>query len=165
MNAYEKMMDTIKAEEQLLRVEHFSNQDAFDLGCFLVEEAKKQGIAMAVAVRKPTGAILFHHLMAGTNFNNQNWMRRKYNTVLLWEHSSLYAWAHEHISGESIEEHGFSKAEYIQCGGGFPIFMKSGELVGVLTVSNLPHIGDHNFAVAAFAKWLGVENVPLAEEI
>lgn len=85
--------------------------------------------------------------------------------MALWEHSSLRAWAHERLSGETIETHGFSQAEYIQFGGGFPLFLESGEFVGVLTISNLPHFQDHRFAVNGLAKWLGVENVPVAEEV
>ena len=46
------------------------------------------------------------------------------------------------------------------CGGGIPVFMKNGELVAVITVSNLPHIQDHKFAMDGFAKWLGVEGLP-----
>lgn len=158
-------MNTIDTQEQMLRLKHFSNQDGLELGNFLVNYAKEQGISVAIAVRKATGAILFHHLMEGTNSNNQNWMRRKFNTVVLWEHSSLRSWAHERLSGETIETHGFSQAEYIQFGGGFPLFLESGELVGVLTISNLPHFQDHRFAVTGLAKWLGVENVPVAEEV
>lgn len=30
---------------------------------FLVEEAKAQGLSMAISIRKANGAILFHHLM------------------------------------------------------------------------------------------------------
>ena len=165
MNPYENLMSIIDRQEQMLRLKHFSNQDGLDLGIFMVNYAKEQGISVSVAVRKANGAILFHHLMEGTNSNNQNWMRRKFNTVTLWEHSSLRAWAHEQLSGEAIETHGFSKTDYIQVGGGFPLFLESGELVGVLTVSNLPHFQDHRFAVRGLAKWLGVENVPMAEEV
>lgn len=164
MNPYQNIMDTIDQQEHMLRLKHFSNQDGLDLGNFMVNFAREQGITVSVAVRKNTGGILFHHLMEGTNINNQNWMRRKFNTVLLWEHSSLRAWAHERLTGETVYTHGFSEEEYIFFGGGFPLILESGEFVGVLTVSNLPHFKDHAFVVAGLAKWLGVENVPSVVE-
>lgn len=165
-NVYEALMDTIDQQEAMLRLDHFSNQDGLDLGLFLVNEAKAQGITVSVAVRKATGAILFHHVMEGTCMNNQNWMRRKFNTVTLWERSSLRAWAHERSCGETIETHGFSQTDYIQFGGGFPLRLKSGEFVGVLTISNLPHFNDHKFAVEGLAKYLGINpaTVPVAVE-
>lgn len=164
MNTYEQMMNTIDKQEAMLRVKKFSPDDGLDLGNFLIKRAKQQGITVSVGIRKPSGALLFHHCMEGTNLNNQNWMRRKFNAVMLWEHSSLRAFAHEQISGETIETHGFAKTDYIQMGGGFPIFLESGELVAVLTISNLPHVQDHNFAVGGLAEWLGVDNIPMVEE-
>lgn len=164
-NKYEDLMKLIDKQEEMLRFDKFTNEDGLELGNFLVNEAKASGQVVSVAVRKANGAILFHHLPEGTNCNNQNWMRRKFNTVCLWEHSSLRAFAHEHFSGETVQTHGFSEEEYIFFGGGFPIFLKSGEFVGAVTVSNLPHFKDHQFVVDGIAKWLGVEGVPVAEEI
>lgn len=164
-NPYEYLMQVIDKQEAMLRFDSFSNQDGLDLGNFLVKEAQAQGQVVSVAIRKANGAILFHHIPEGTNCNNQNWMRRKFNTVCLWEHSSLRAWAHEHFSGETVQTHGFSETEYIFFGGGFPIILKTGEFVGVATVSNLPHFLDHKFVVDGIAKWLKVDNVPVAEEI
>lgn len=165
MSPYERLKETIVAQEKLLRVSHFSNQDALDLGNFLVDYAKRQGLAMAISIRKPTGAVLFQHLMEGTNANNQNWIRRKFNSVLRWEHSSLFVWAHERVTGNSLEDHGLSKEEYACCGGGVPLFMKTGELVAVLAVSSLPHFEDHKFAMQGLGAWLKVEGIPEAEEI
>lgn len=164
MNVYEQLMNVIDRQEALLRVKKFSPQDGLELGLFLVNRAKEQGITVSVAVRKPSGALLFHHCMEGTNLNNQNWMRRKFNTVMLWEHSSLRAWAHERAYGETIETHGFSQQDYIQFGGGIPIFLETGELIAVLTISNLPHFNDHRFGVEGLAAWLGIEGMPVAEE-
>lgn len=165
MNPYQKLEETIIAQEKALRLQHFTNQDALDLGNFVVACAKEQGLVIAVAVRKTTGAILFQHLMEGTTINNENWMRRKFNSVLCWEHSSLYAWAHERLTGDTLEDNGLTKADYAFCGGGFPLTMQNGELVGVLTVSALPHFDDHRFLVQSLAKWLGVADLPDAHEI
>ena len=157
---YQLLMNTIDAQESVLRLDSFSNKEGLKIGLFLVDYAKKNNLTMAIAVRKTNGALVFQHLMDGTNPNNHNWMRRKFNTVCFWEHSSLRAFAHEKTTGETIYTHGFDEKEYIQCGGGFPLLLKSGEFVGVITVSNLPHILDHQFIIDALSEYLKVENVP-----
>lgn len=106
------------------------------------------------------GTILYQHLTEKTNHINQNWMQRKFNTVSYFERASLGVWAFEGLSGEKVEVHGLSTTEFVFCGGGFPIRLKSGEMVGVLTVSNLPHFEDHAFIVNALAEFLNVKDVP-----
>jgi len=71
-----------------------------------------------------------------------------------------HAWAQAAISGEQVPTHGLSDHDYVLCGGGFPIRLRTGELVAVLTVSNLPHMEDHQFIVESLAEWLRVDGVP-----
>lgn len=157
---YAEIDKTAKKQDELLRFEHFTNRDAWELGCFMVQRIYERKLEMAVAIRKLNGTIIFQYGTEETNQNNQNWMRRKFNTVSLMERSSYGAWAASHVSGESLETHGLSEKDYALCGGGFPIRLKSGELVAVLTVSNLPHEEDHRFMIDALQDWLKAENVP-----
>jgi uncharacterized protein (UPF0303 family) len=151
---YITLEKTIKSEEESLRFARFSNREALDLGNFLTERVYNQKTDLAICIRKMNGAILFQHMTEGTCLNNQNWMNRKFNTVALMERSSYGAWAVSQISGETIADHGLSEADYKLCGGGFPITLKSGEIVAVLTVSNLPHEKDHKFIVDGLKEWL-----------
>ena len=64
------------------------------------------------------------------------------------------AWALEAISGESVDVNGLSKEDFIFAGGGFPIRLKAGEIVAILTVSNLPHMDDHKFIVRVLSEYL-----------
>lgn len=160
----EKLIAVLDEQERLLRFGSFTNEDALALGNFLVMKAKEEGLALAVAVRKPNGALLFHHLMEGTSLNNQNWMTRKFNTVRNWERSSLRQFMDWQVSGEDLNAHGLNSQEYVLCGGGFPIKMKSGEFAGVVTVSNLPHFRDHAFLVRALSAFLNVSCPQLPED-
>jgi len=152
----------IEKQEEMLRFEHFSNSDAWDLGKFLVGKIHELQIELAVAIRRLNGNIIFQYASEKTTLNNQNWMQRKFNTVALMNCSSLNAWAQSFISGEHVHTHGLSEKEYVFCGGGFPIRLQSGELVAVITVSNLPHEHDHQFLVESLTEWLSAENVPNA---
>lgn len=148
-------------QEEMLTFGSFSNKDAWKLGNFLTEKVYEKGIELAICIRRMNGCILYQHLTEKTNSNNVNWMGRKFHTVSLMEMSSLQAWATCHINGESVTDMGLLTTEYVLCGGGFPVRMKTGELVGVITVSNLPHQQDHQFIVECLQEYLHVENVPV----
>ena len=152
---YAQIMSAVKQQESLLCFDHFTEDDAWKLGVFLAERAHSQGLEMAMCIRKISGHILFQHCTKGTTLSNQQWMNRKFNTVLLTEGASLRAWANLMDREQKPEEQGVSPLDYAYCGGGFPIRLKSGELVAVAIVSNLPHREDHRFIASALADYLG----------
>lgn len=157
---YERIHEITKKQEELLKFEHFSNRDAWELGKFLVQCIYDRNIDLAVAIRKPDGNIIFQYATEGTNLGNENWMRRKYNTVSELRCCSLGAWADSFLTGKTVEARGLDEADYVFCGGGFPICLRTGEMAAVLTVSNLPHEQDHEFIAEALEQWLDVEGVP-----
>lgn len=157
---YERIVSIAKTQEDMLRFDRFTNKDAFDLGCFIADLAEKQGVGMAVAIRKVNGNVVFQYCSPGTTLSNENWMRRKFNTVALTEGCSLRAWAASILKGQDLAAQGLDSKDYALCGGGFPIRLKTGEFVAVVTVSNLPHLEDHAFLVKALSQWLSVQNVP-----
>ena len=158
---YQQIMDTIDRQEKLLRIDHFSSDFALEFGSRMIAYAKEHNLSMAVAVRKSNGAVLFQHMMEGTNsINSHNWLRRKANMVMAWEHSSLYMWAREQLTGQTVAYNGLDPNECVQRGGGFPLFLKSGEFVGIVSASGLVHNEDHQFIVKNLAAMLGVSDVP-----
>ena len=152
---YAQIMSAVKQQESLLCFDHFTEDDAWKLGVFLAERAHSQGREMAMCIRKISGHILFQHCTKGTTLSNQQWMNRKFNTVLLTEGASLRAWANLMDRGQTPQDQGVNPLDYAYCGGGFPIRLKSGELVAVAIVSNLPHREDHRFIASALADYLG----------
>lgn len=157
---YAHIIETAKKQEELLRFDHFSSRDAWNLGSFLVQRVFDRGIDMAISIRKLNGNIVFQYATQNTSLSNQQWMQRKFNTVCLTEGSSLRAWATAELKGQSLSDQGISSKDYAFCGGGFPIRLKSGELVAVLIVSNLPHKQDHGFIIDSLTEWLDVCGVP-----
>lgn len=147
----------ISNQEETLTFERFGSLDAWELGAQMVRDALSGGVEIAICIRKLNGHILFQYAAQGTTINNQNWMLRKFNTVSLMERSSLGAAVTSRITGETIETHGLSPADYAFCGGGFPVKIKNSGVAAVITVSNLPHVEDHNFIVRSLSKYLGVD--------
>ncbi len=151
---YVALEKEVRAAEESIRFTSFSNRDALALGNFLADKVYSQGIDLSISIRKLNGSIIYQHMTAGTCLNNQNWMKRKFNTVLLTERSSYGAWVESQISGNGVAQHGLLDTDYVFCGGGFPIILKTGEMVGVALVSNLPHEKDHEFIVKGLQEWL-----------
>lgn len=153
----EQMLEALAVQEDKLRFARFNADQARALGNFLADRIEAEGIDLAAAIRRLNGQILFQYMSEGTALSNQVWMQRKFNTVVFSGHSSLYMWA----KNTTPAAQGLDEREYAFCGGGFPIFLTSGEFVGVLTVSNLPHIQDHNFVIRNLSAWLHIPAVPL----
>lgn len=154
------IIDTVKKQEQDLRFDHFTNEDAFELGKHMVEKIKADGIEMAVQIKKVNGNTLFSYFSQGTNLMNENWMKRKFKTVIMNEKSSYLIWAFNEMAGRGEDPirdaalQGMDSKEYAICGGGFPIKLKTGEMVAVMLASNLPHMKDHQFIVDGLSSFL-----------
>jgi len=157
---YAQIIAAVRQQEDLLRFDHFTEEDAWELGVFLAERVRSAGLEMAVSIRKLSGHILFQHCTKGTTLSNQQWMNRKFNTVRLTEGASLRAWANLMDRGQTPQDQGVDPLDYAYCGGAFPIRLTGGELVGVAIVSNLPHREDHRFIASALADYLHKENMP-----
>ena len=150
---YSRVLHILEEQENALKFKAFDNEEAWKLGCFLVEKVKEKGIDLAVCIRKPDGNIVFQYASEGTDLDNQLWMNRKFNTVMKTGKSSLRATVECLISGGNIFDENSAG-----CGGGFPIRI-SGEnnIKMVLTVSQLPHVEDHGFIAQCLAEYLGVD--------
>lgn len=64
------------------------------------------------------------------------------------------------MRGKDLAAHVLDTNDYALVGGGFPIRLKTGELVAVAVVSAFPHYEDHQFIVDALAEYLGIDDVP-----
>jgi len=157
---YNAANELIMKQEEMLLFEHFNNQDAWELGKLIVEEIQTNGIELAVCIRKLNRNIIFQYATEKTNLNNQQWMNRKFNTVSLMERSSLGVAVVSKITKEEVITHGLNERDYIFCGGGFPVRIRGMGVVAVITVSNLPHVKDHEFIVKCLSRYLKLTGVP-----
>ena len=154
-------LNILKKQEVLLQFDHFNNDEAFELGSFMVSYAKKHDITIAVSIRLNNGCIFFQHCPNGTNLLNQKWIERKFNSVKLMERSSLLsAFTFEH-DNDTPEIHALAAKDYALCGGGFPIRIKGSQtVIGAIIASNLYHIADHEFIISCLKEYLHCPDVP-----
>ena len=145
----------LTAEEEELRFDGFTNDDAWDLGSALVAVARRDGAPVAVDVSRH-GHQLFHAALPGTSPDNDSWIERKTRVVHRFGHSSLFVRQASVERGTTFEaEFGLDPAHYAAHGGAFPVVVRSVGPVGAVVVSGLPQLEDHRMVVAAIRAHLG----------
>src|SRR5947209_13144806 len=89
MNEYEATLSELRQQEEDIQFTSFSNDTALAVGMALLQEARKQGKAVAIDITR-SGLQLFHFAMEGTAVDNGEWIKRKNNVVQRFGHSSFY---------------------------------------------------------------------------
>ena len=146
------MLDQIAKEEAELVLDQFTEEDAWELGCLIVEEAKKRQARIAIDIRRP-GQIMFHAALAGATPDNDEWIRRKSNVVFRFGKASFAFGISLALAETTIEQKYFvSPLEFSPHGGAFPIRVRGCGLVACATVSGLPQEEDHALVVACIRK-------------
>ena len=150
----EERIRKLEKEEQELQFEHFSNDDAWNLGQMLVEAAKEKKVYTALEIIV-NGCVIFKYSFPHTNRHNAMWLRRKSNTVNTTHMSSLHAGTLLQQSGEDIGKDWFLQPEDYAClGGGFPITIRGTGVIGSVCCSGLPHEQDHRMVVDTIRKYI-----------
>jgi len=142
------------SQEKELALNSFSNEDAILLGQEILKLALAQKAPVIVEVRNLENT-LFKASLTGSNSENEWWIKRKCRVVEKFQHSSMYVRVMFEEKHETFEEHsGLPDEEYAAHGGGFPIFLNNGALVGIAAVSGLPQVEDHNMLVKGIQEFL-----------
>ena len=152
----EELLKVLEMQEEILQFSHFTNDDAWELGCQIVKEARRLGVQVAVSIRLNNGCIVFKHNMDGTNRLNE----RKQHTVELTEQSSLQLYVRLRHQGQELSEMVPEAAGCVAVGGGFPIRVEEVGVIGCVAVSGMDHVSDHDLAVKCISRYLHVDEVP-----
>lgn len=149
-----QLLTTLLQQEAELQFPRFDNDTALRLGMFLVEVAQLGGKAVTIDISR-NGQQLFHCALSGTSADNDAWVRRKSNVVTHFGHSSLYMGTHYRARGTTFEASArLDPAQYAAHGGAFPVIVRGTGPVGVVAVSGLPQIEDHDLLVNALREFL-----------
>ncbi|KAG0036417.1 hypothetical protein BGZ82_004220 [Podila clonocystis] len=152
-----KLLPDLLAEEERLQFTRFSNDDALALGCKLIALAKQREPFKAITVAiSRNDQLLFHHAMVGTTVDNENWIRRKTNTVNRLQHSSYYIGRLLTSKGETTMEKNYMVpvADYACHGGAFPLLIRDVGCVGVIVVSGLRQDHDHELVTQGIREYI-----------
>jgi len=154
MTVSQELLEEIAAQERELVFDRFAEEDAWALGCFLVDEAGKRKARVAIDIRRPN-QILFHAALEGATPDNDEWIRRKSNVVFRFGKASLAVGIALALANTSIDQKYYvSPMKFSPHGGAFPIRVRGCGIVACVTVSGLPQEEDHALVVACLRKFL-----------
>lgn len=146
--------DTLAQELQTLLLANFDYDFAWKLGTLMQAEAAARHLPAAITVAHGTD-VVFSLLMPGATPDNTDWAARKRAVAHRFHRSSL-------ALRLEAEQHGFnfndryllSPTGFIASGGGVPLMLRGGTLIGTAAVSGLPDVEDHLLVVNALRKLL-----------
>jgi uncharacterized protein (UPF0303 family) len=141
-------------QERRLQFSRFTNEDAWRLGCLLVELARDRALPVTVDIRRGEQQ-LFHYALPGTSADNDAWIERKIRVVRRYGSSSYLVGQRFREQGSSFEEKSrLDPDSYAAHGGAFPVLVSDVGVVGTVAVSGLPQQEDHNLVVEALERFL-----------
>lgn len=144
-------VETLLAEERLHLLARFDTQAIWQLGLAISQEIQTRGLPAAVDVSRGLDTVFFF-AGEGATLDNTDWIRRKKATVWRFRHSSLLVRRKADDGGyEFNKRFRLPEAEYAAAGGGVPIATACAGLVGIVTVSGLPSLDDHQLAIRHLA--------------
>ena len=139
--------------EKLIAFNKFDNEDAFLLGCNLVEKVKKENlknIRIRIVLNQD---IVFQYLMNGKK--GDQWLNRKQNTVELFKLPTYQIWQ-ENERSHCYQQY-TNDERYVICGGAYPIIVGKG-MIGSVIVSGLAPNEDHQIIVDVLSKYHDEKN-------
>lgn len=137
--------------EGRVELEHFTNEDALDLGTITTEVIREWGVSLAVDI--VIGSYLVYRARLGsTGPGNDSWLAGKAAVTRHFGDSSLLVKLRQKATGVPFEEldldHDVMKAH----GGSIPIYV-GGKLVATITTSGEPDVVDHEVATEAVRRY------------
>jgi uncharacterized protein (UPF0303 family) len=147
-------MAELVEQEHRLQLSGFDNDDAWRLGCLLVELARERDLPVTIDVRRGDQQ-LFHAALPGTSADNDEWIERKVRVVRRFGRSSYLVGQRFRDQGTTFEEKSrLDPDRYAAHGGAFPLLVVGVGVVGTVTVSGLPQVEDHRVVVEALERFL-----------
>ena len=154
MNSLYEQLEQLLEQENRLQFAGFSFADGVNIGLDILDRARSENLPIVVDVFA-FGQLLFHAALPGSRADNAEWVARKRNTVLRFAHSSLYMGVSAEANGTTMDEKFYlPPRQYASHGGGFPILLRDGGVIGAVTVSGLAQKDDHDRVVTALEAHL-----------
>ncbi|GAA2234289.1 heme-degrading domain-containing protein [Streptomyces nogalater] len=144
----------LEEQQRRLVFPRFTHEDAWALGCLLVELAREREAPVAIDIHRG-GQQLFHAALPGSAPDNDAWIARKRRVVERYGAPSYLVGARFRAKGTTFEESSrLDPDTYAAHGGSFPVTVEGAGVVGAVTVSGLPQVEDHRFVVEALERFL-----------
>ncbi len=142
----------LEAELARLVLPHLDLDDAWTLGCTLVELGQERDLPIAIDIHRGPQQV-FHAALAGSSAENDSWLARKRAVVELTGLPSYLVGRRHAAAGSDFHAvTGLPVSGYAVHGGAVPLVVRGVGPVGVAAVSGLAQADDHALVVEALER-------------
>lgn len=161
----EDLIAAIQRQEQLLVLDRFTDETAHEIGSALRAKAVQMQAPVVIDIRSSARRYYFTTL-PGSTPEGEDWARRKGNTVLRCHMSSMRVGLLHKVQGVvQWPDGGLNYTDFVNHGGGFPITIKDVGVIGVIAISGLPSLQDHELSTGILAEYLNLKDVALPKSV
>ncbi len=152
------MLEEITKEEELFIFNRFDAAIAYKIGNFITKKASKENLPIIIDISTPLQT-LYHFANIGSTTNNERFIERKRNTVMLFWHSTR--WVSAKVNHDIVAMHqkyGTNDKDHTILHGGFPIHVKHQGVIGAICVSGLKQEEDHQLVLDGLNNYFKSKN-------
>ena len=157
----QRTLEILAKQEEEIRFERFENYDALKIGTLIAEKVKASARPVAIRIYLDD-IVVFQYTMKGKEEWHYGWATRKYEMVKATGHSSMSAMLQNKFLGQ-WKEFETDETKAFACGG-FPIRLKNGDMVEVVSISGLVDPQDHEVVVSVLSEYIGLKAPTWATE-
>ena len=140
-------------EEDIYQFQTLSRENIYELGQILINLCNQSYKPVAAEI-KVNNQLLFCYYPEGTSEYYRQVLVRKHNTANVFEKSSLRFYAENIVNNINPVSDMFLSPQQLQFrGGGFPIRLKGGCVIGSIAVAGMQHTEDHSLIVQALKQF------------
>jgi uncharacterized protein (UPF0303 family) len=142
--------------EDIPSFERFDHDDAWRLGCALVDACRAEGLTVTISIRLGEQRV-FHVGLPGSSADLDLWVERKSNIVSHFGESSM-AVSQKFVRDGDLKAFwtafGLASKRYFPSGGALPLLV-GGALAGVVALSGVDSPTEHRIALKALRDAAG----------
>lgn len=154
-----KLLQQCIEEEETYQFEEITQKDICKLGEYLKEISLK--LDKPVAVEADLGNfVVYRFYPEGRGLSEETWIAAKRNTVKAYGLSSLHVMLKMMNKGltQSNTFSALDPGKFALSGGGFPLKLKNGLLIGSICVSGLKSEEDHMILIQALKRYFATNS-------
>jgi len=147
-------LEELAAEQEALRLDSFDYDFAWAFGTLMRAKASADRAPVAIEIAHGSD-LVFSSLLPGATPDNSDWAARKRAVAQRFHRSSLAMRIEAEKLGYDFNRR-FRLADhlFVASGGGVPLILKGGTLIGTAGVSGLPDVEDHSLIITALRELL-----------
>ena len=138
---YKKLQD-----EEAIEFEFFRNQDAYHLGSYISEEAIRNNYPIIIRIEK-NNDLIYQYANDNTSSDNSWWIEKKINVVKKFNKSSAFIFEKFKSRNKRFEDIYINDNTCILAPGAVPIKVKNVGVIGVIAISGLDSVNDHQLII------------------